>query len=94
MGIAKVFESKAMREFVAGFDEFLEKAGSAIHYELWTDPQQFKHLSLSARAKEGHIIKFEMVGDPLDGGDEKYLLKQLSVLEAKNGVKITPGKWY
>lgn len=94
MGIAKVFESKAMREFVADFDEFLKKASGTIHYELWTDPGEYKHLTLTARAKENHIIKFEIVGDPLAGKGEEYLLKELAHLETKCGVKVTPGKWY
>jgi hypothetical protein len=95
---------QAVRELVKSFDEFLQKSRavkSDLHWELWKYPDDpVQHLTVSALAADPdspttrHVIKFEFVGDPTKGEDEKYLLHLLADLEAEFGVKITPGKWY
>jgi hypothetical protein len=91
---------QAVRELVRSFNEFVNKSKSDIHYEFWKDRGGLLHLTVSAMtsiasdSEDRHVIKYEFVGDPNRGEDEKYLLHLLADLEIEFGVKITPGKWY
>lgn len=92
---------QAVRELVRSFNEFIRKSKSDIHYEFWNDRGGLLHLTVSALSSIGsdpieprHVIKYEFVGNPDQGENEKYLLRLLADLEVEFGVKITPGKWY
>ena len=105
MSTAKVFSEsssadkelrpkKSVRELIGSFEEFLAKAYSEIHYEVYTDYATLEHvLSITALAKDGHILKHELRIDTIDG-DKDDLLKKVPTLEVENNIVMTPGKWY
>lgn len=88
-----LMKKQAPKEYLVSIDEFLEKAKSEIHYELWPDvcpgPPLIYHLTISALAQDGHILKIEV----LKHADQNRLLRELAMLETRYKFEATPGKW-
>jgi hypothetical protein len=93
-GLSTTVKKQAPKEYLVSVDEFLEKAKSEIHYELWPDirpgPPLIYHLTISALAEDGHILKIEV----LKHADQKVLCRVLADLETRYNFTATPGKWY
>lgn len=104
---------KPVREVVYGLDEFLAQAKGRMHYEILREPFDAGGLvgyrvrfSLSARSKEGHIVKYEeeKVLDPFQIDDPKYANTVDALREAyakaveefagrAKALGATPGRW-
>lgn len=103
---------RPVREVVYELSEFLREAKGRMHYEIAREPYDagglvgYKvHLILSARSREGHVIKFEeeKVLDPfnvtgkhnnaLDDLKDAYAQVVQEFTERAKALGATPGRW-
>lgn len=103
---------KPIREVVYGLDEFLAQAKGRMHYEVLREPFDAGGLvgyrvrfSLSARSREGHVVKYEeeRILDPfevsgkhnnaLDDLKEAYAKTVSEFTERAKSLGATPGRW-
>ncbi|MEM3675238.1 MAG: hypothetical protein QXZ28_03320 [Candidatus Methanomethylicaceae archaeon] len=101
-----------MREVVYDLEEFLSQAKGRMHYEILREPYDAGglvgyrlRLVLSARSKEGHIVKYEeeRVLDPFevrgehgnayDALKEAYARTVEEFTSKAKALGATPGRW-